>query len=96
MVSPAEVFGNESNKSEATEVPVGYKVFTWNGENFKVKEKFKRLKFLRLISEDPVGAIELAFDPKDIEEIEDREMTQDELESFLEIVATTLLGKSEE
>jgi hypothetical protein len=85
-----------AKSDEVTEVPFGYKTFTWNGETFKVKERFKRLKFLRLISDDPVSALELAFDPEDFEALEDREMDQAELEDLLEVVAKTLLGKSEE
>jgi hypothetical protein len=43
-----------------------------------------------------VSALELAFDPEDFEALEDREMDQAELEDLLEVVAKTLLGKSEE
>lgn len=82
--------------TEVTEVPVGYKTFEWNGETFKVKQKFKRLKFLRLITEDPGAALALAFDEADYDDLEEREMTQAELDDLLEIVAKTLLGKAEE
>lgn len=73
-----------------------YLYFTWNNEEFKVKKKFKRLKFLRLLGSDPVSALELAFEPEDFEVLLERDIDEAELEDLLEITAQTLVGKSSE
>lgn len=69
-----------------------YHTFEFNGETYKVKKRFKRLKFLRLLSEDPGGAFALAFTPDELERLEESELSEEEFEDLLEIVAKTLLG----
>ena len=81
---------------EAEVNPSDYLYFTWDGAEYKVKKKFKRLKFLRLLGSDPVGALELAFEPDDFAELEDMDMDEEQLEDLLEITAKTLVGKSSE
>ncbi len=71
---------------------VKYFYFTFEDEQFRVKKKFKRLKFLRLLNTDPIGALGLAFEADDLATLEDREFDEGEFEGFLEIVATTLVG----
>lgn len=66
--------------------------FTFNDETYKVKKRFKRLKFLRLLGGDPVEALALAFLPEELERLEEKDMDEAEFEDLLEIVAKTLLG----
>ncbi len=69
-----------------------YHEFEFNGEVYKVKKKFKRLRFLRLISENPVEAFALAFDESELDRLEDKDLSEEEFEDLLEIVGKTLLG----
>lgn len=82
--------------TEPVTEPVGYKTFTFNGAEYHVKERFKRLKFLRLLGENPVEALSLAFDDEEFAKLEEKDLTEQELNDLLEITAKTLLGKSEE
>lgn len=69
-----------------------YIYFTFEDETFKLKRKFKRLKFLRLLTTSPIDALMLAFDAADLEQLEEREFTEDELEGFLEIIGVAFTG----
>lgn len=68
------------------------KTFEFNGETYRMKRKFRRLRFLRLITRDPVAALELAIPEDELERLEDQEITGDELEALLEAVAKELAG----
>jgi hypothetical protein len=71
-----------------------YKTFEFNGETYQVKKKFKRLKFLRLVNENPFEAFALAFDEAELERLEDKDLTEQELLDLIEIIGKTLLGSS--
>lgn len=74
--------------------PTDYLEFTFNDETYKVRKKFKRLKFLRLMGDGELfNAIALALDPEELERLEDCDLEENELEDLLEIIAKTLLGK---
>lgn len=74
--------------------PADYFEFEFNGETYKVRKKFKRLKFLRLMGEGELfNAIALALDPEELERLEDSDLEEKELEDLLEILAKTLMGK---
>jgi hypothetical protein len=74
--------------------PADYLEFTFNEETYKVRKKFKRLKFLRLMGDGELfNAIALALDPEELDRLDDTDLEEKELEDLLEIIAKTLLGK---
>lgn len=59
-----------------------------------VRRKFKRLKFLRMISTDPVGALDLALAPGELDRLSEMDMSQDDLGELMEALAATIAGTS--
>lgn len=66
--------------------------FEYLGKSFKMRKKFKRLKFLRLLNNDPTAALALAFGPDEYERIEDLDMTDTEFSDFLSAFAERFTG----
>ena len=62
------------------------------GETYELKKKFKRLRFLRKLTSDPVAALELVFLPESLERLEDKDMGEDDLNEVFEAVSTALVG----
>lgn len=68
------------------------KGFTFQGEFFGVKTKFKMLKFFREITENPVNALELAMDPEDFDRLLELDITMDDFKVILEGISEALAG----
>lgn len=68
--------------------------FAYLGQTFKMRKRFKRLKFLRLLQTDPASAVELAFGPQEYARIEDVDMTDEEFKQFLNAFADRFAGNS--
>lgn len=85
--TPAEAIEAEAANSNV-------KTFEFAGETFKMKRKFKRLKFLRQLSSDPGGALSLAFPEDELERLEDLELDEDGLTEVMEAIGKSLTGGS--
>lgn len=70
------------------------KQFEYRGELFTVKNKFKMLKFFRLLQNDPAGAIELVIEEEDYARLEDLDMDVEDLKVLLEKVSEAISGDS--
>lgn len=62
------------------------------GVRFTIQRKFKRLKFMRLLTSDPAGALKLAVGDAEFERLEDIDMTDEDFEALLTEVAQKLVG----
>lgn len=62
------------------------------GSMYTLRKKFKRLKFLRLLSNDPGAALELVFTPESLERLENQDMSEKDLEQVFEEVSNALVG----
>jgi hypothetical protein len=73
--------------------PTEFAEFEFNGVTYRVKRKFKRLKFLRALDEGNLfSAFALALPEDDLERLEDSELEEAELEDLIEILAKAILG----
>lgn len=70
------------------------KSFTFQGEVYGVREKFKVGRFLRSLADAPVDAIELVLEEDSFERFLDLEISMDELKEFLEGLSGALSGDS--
>jgi len=68
------------------------KTFEYAGQTFQMRRKFKRLKFLRLLSSDPGNALALAFPEKELERLEDLDLDEDGLTEVMEAIGKSLTG----
>lgn len=71
-----------------------YKTFEFRGETYRVKSKFKMLKFFKMITENPVLAIELAVEEEDYVRLEDLDLDLEDFKAILEGLSDTLAGTS--
>jgi hypothetical protein len=62
------------------------------GETYRLRKKFRRLRFLRKLVSDPISALELVFLPEDLERLEDIEMGEADLNLVFEAVSEALVG----
>ncbi len=62
------------------------------GVDYNLKKKFKRLKFLRLLSSDPGSALALVFEPKSLDRLEEIDMSSEQLEEVFKVVSEALVG----
>lgn len=69
-----------------------YVTFEYAGEAYSVKKKFKIGRFLKVINENPMDAIEIALTEESYEKFLDLEITMDELKEFMESVASAISG----
>jgi hypothetical protein len=64
------------------------------GETYHVRKKFKRLKFLRLLTSDPVSALELVFVDGDMERLEELDIDEDQFAEIINAVSESFTGGS--
>lgn len=69
-----------------------FKTFEFNGETYRVRTKFKMLKFFKLITENPVSALELAVEPEDFARLEELDLNMDDFKAILEGASNALAG----
>ena len=77
------------------EVADDMKVIKFQGESYKMKRKFKRLRFLRLITSDPAEALRLAFPDEEYERLEEVDLDDSGLEELMNVIAGQLAGGQE-
>ena len=68
------------------------KVFEFQGESFGVRSRFKVGRFLKLLNESPVDALEMVLTEDSYEKFLDLEITMDELKDFMESLSESLSG----
>lgn len=66
--------------------------FEFAGDTFYLKKKFKRLKFLRLITSNPMEALQLVFADGELARLEEIDMDDQDLTTVIEMVSDTLVG----
>ena len=71
------------------------KVIEFQNETYKMKRKFKRLRFLRLITTDPAEALKLAFPDEEYERLEEVDLDESGLEELMSVIAGQLAGGQE-
>lgn len=71
---------------------LNYKVFEYRGEEYRIKSKFKLFKFFKMISENPILAIELAVEEDDFARLENLEIDMDDFKELLEGISNVLAG----
>lgn len=69
-----------------------YKVFEYEGQEYRLLQKFKMLKFFKTLQADPVAALELVVHPDDFARLEDVDMSMDDFKNLLEAVSNALSG----
>ncbi len=77
---------------EQEQSPREYVSFEFEGETFQIKKKFKRLRFLRQIGNDPFGALALAFEETELERLEDLDLEADAIERLFSSISEVLVG----
>lgn len=65
---------------------------TFKGVELTVKTKFKIFKFMRMINEDPIGALALALTETSLEAAEEIEMDFKDFEELINLISETLSG----
>lgn len=64
--------------------------FFFAGEDVLVKTKFKRLKFLDLLTKDPAEALKLALADGEYQRLSEMDMTDEDFSDLMESLAGTL------
>jgi hypothetical protein len=62
------------------------------GTTYRLRRKFKRLKFLRLLTADPPAALRLVFADGEYERLEDVDMGDGDMEAVFELISSRLVG----
>lgn len=68
------------------------KSFTYEGEVYFVKNKFKIFKFFKALNENPVTAIELALEEDSYDRLEQLEIDMEDFKTILEGISDVLAG----
>lgn len=68
--------------------------FIWAGQSYLMRKRIKRLKFLRLLNENPADALQLCFLSGEYERLEDLDLTADEMKELLTRVAEEFAGSA--
>lgn len=68
------------------------KSFEFQGETYRVKNKFKVARFMRQLNTAPIDALELVLVEEDFEKFLDLEITMEELGEFLEALSNVMAG----
>jgi hypothetical protein len=66
--------------------------FEFQGQAFYVKKKFKVGRFLKVLNDSPVDALEMVLSENSYENFLDLEITMDELKDFMETLSESLSG----
>lgn len=70
------------------------KTFEFNGETFRVKNKFKMVKFFRLLNENPILGLEQVVEEEDFKRLEDIDMDMDDLQRLVEAISQAIAGSN--
>lgn len=68
------------------------KSFEFQDQAFDVRKKFKIGRFLKVINNDPMGALELALTEDSYDRFLDLEIDMDELKAFMDLLSNALSG----
>lgn len=66
--------------------------FTFQGETYRVKKRFKRLRFMRLLGSNPGEAMAMALHDDDLEILEDMDLSDEEFGELLEAISEAMVG----
>jgi len=69
-----------------------FKTFEFDGETYRVKNKFKMVKFFKTLNDNPVLALEYVVEPEDFAKLEDIEMDMDDLQRLVEAISQSIAG----
>jgi hypothetical protein len=69
-----------------------FKTFEFDGETYRVKSKFKMVKFFRTLNENPVLALEYVVDEEDFAKLEEVDMNMDDLQRLVEAISQAISG----
>lgn len=69
-------------------------LFPFKGNQFRMRKRIKRLKFLRLINTDPSGALLLCFPQDEYDRLEDLDLDADEMRELLSQIAEEFAGSA--
>ncbi|HSN23127.1 MAG TPA: hypothetical protein VLS45_03015 [Methylomicrobium sp.] len=76
----------------ANEVSGDAIVIQYDGEEYRLRRRFKRLKFMGLLSSDPVAALRLVFEEGELERLEEVDMDENGMMELIETISTALAG----
>lgn len=68
------------------------KTFEYEGQTFRIKNKFKIFKFFKELNQNPVTAMELVIEPEDFVRLEELEIDMDDFKNILEEISQVLSG----
>jgi len=68
------------------------KTFEFQGQTFEVRTRFKVGRFLKILNENPMDALELALTEDSNERFLDLEIDMDELKEFMGLLSEAISG----
>lgn len=68
------------------------KTFEYDGQIYRIKNKFKMFKFFKELNQNPVTAMELVIEPDDFVRLEELEIDMDDFKAILEEISQVLAG----
>jgi hypothetical protein len=80
-----------TNANPSTDL-LEFNEFVFQGETYKVKRKFKMMKFFRTISENPVDAVALVVEDESLARLEDKDLDMDDFKDLLELISNAISG----
>lgn len=69
-----------------------FKTFEFDGETYRVKSKFKMVKFFRTLNENPVLALEYVVEEDDFSKLEEIDMDMNDLQRLVESISQAISG----
>lgn len=81
------------NKVPADDVSP-YNAFTFKGEEYFTKKKFRMLKFFKALDENPVTAVSYALEEESLARLEEQELEMDDFKDLLEAISNSIAGTS--
>lgn len=70
------------------------KIFEFNGETYRVKSKFKIVKFFKLLNDNPILGLEQVVEEDDFARLEEIDMTMDDLQRLVEAISQAISGSN--
>lgn len=70
------------------------KTFEFNGETYRVKNKFKIVKFFKLLNENPILGLEQVVEDEDFARLEEIDMDMNDLQRLVEAISQAIAGSN--
>lgn len=71
-----------------------FKTFEFDGETYRVKNKFKIVKFFKLLNENPILGLEQVVEEEDFARLEEIDMDMKDLERLVEAISQAISGST--